>query len=234
MKVFSGKHVVFEKCAQESNFSCDQAQSFPLWPSEGTGEGSRGLRTAGMFAIPGLVTASGQPDSRPLVFGNSTWHVPPWTGPRPLPTGQRVCISPGASGLLGPQSSVPAALDLRLLLDLPAPRRPRCLRTPRSGPCLSLGRRPPPRRTGCHAGHGRKAWDSYVWFFFLFPIPAFHSKRREGWEGPHKRQQIETQSSGKSCISGSSKKGQVQVTMTKEALSPEGRGMPLSGSSTQK
>ena len=232
--MFSGKHVVFEKCAQESNFSCDQAQSFPLWPSEGTGEGSRGLRTAGMFAVPGLVMASGQPDIRPLAFGNSTWHVHPPDRRSASPHRQRICISLGAAGLLGPQSSVPAALDLYLLLDLPAPCRPHCLRTPRSGPCLSLGRRPPPRCTGCHAGHGQKAWNSYVPFFFLFPIPAFHSKRREGWEGPHKRQQIETQSSGKSCISGSSKKGQVQVTMTKEALSPEGRGMPLSGSSTQK
>ena len=97
-------------------------QAPPSGPARGRGRGSRARGQRGCLSTLGLVGASGQPDGRPLVFGNSAGRVRPRDRRSASPDGRRACISLGAAW---PQSTALRALDLGLLQRLPASREPR-------------------------------------------------------------------------------------------------------------
>lgn len=206
--------------------------SLPLQPSEGAQDGAR----------------EGKPwpgDSRDVCLhwpcrgfgsvGQSSTCVWKFDLTRAAP-GQEVSFSamdgafvfPGATCLLGPPGSVPGALDLRLLLDLLVPCQPCLLQTRQPGPCLPPGLWPSQCRaaatrdsaaehTSRRTGNAR---NSYFRCFF-FPFQLFRGRGVRGGEGPPKKPHTETQSSGESCICGKSKRGQVQVRVTKGSLSPK-------------
>lgn len=81
-----------------------------------------------------------------------------------------------------------------------------------------------PCGTACATEHtGRWTGNTRNLYFpcFFFPFQLFRGRGVRGGEGPPKKPHTETQSSGESCICGKSKRGQVQVRVTKGSLSPK-------------